>query len=49
MSLALTAAIIVIILIRIIHTATHEGFVSAGLIVAIIFVALYFLASILQV
>ncbi|CAF0933237.1 unnamed protein product [Rotaria sordida] len=44
-----TSTVIVIVLIRIVHTANHIGFVAAGIIVAIIFVTISFLGSILQI
>ncbi|CAF2454836.1 unnamed protein product [Rotaria sp. Silwood2] len=45
----LTSTVIIMLLIRIIHTANHVGFVAAGIIVAIIFVTIYFLALFLQI
>jgi hypothetical protein len=42
-------AISIVLIIRIIHTATHIGFVAAGIIVAIIFVAVSIVVAILQV
>ncbi|CAF1353191.1 unnamed protein product [Rotaria magnacalcarata] len=45
----LTDVTVVMLLIRIIHTANHVGFVAAGLIVAIIFVAICAITSALQI
>ena len=49
MALNLIVVVIVILLIRIVHKANREGFVNAGLIVAIIFVAIYCLVFLIQV
>lgn len=39
----------ILLLIRIVQRASHEGFVNAGLVVAIIFVAIYSVVFIIQV
>ncbi|CAF1054478.1 unnamed protein product [Adineta steineri] len=47
-ALILKILIIVVLLIRIIHDATRDGFVNAGIIVAIIFVSICSIVSVLQ-